>query len=65
MVLLYSTGCSRCKILKMKLIQKGVSFDEITNEDAIVAAGVAEIPSLQVDGELMGFMKSVDWVNRQ
>lgn len=65
MVILYSTGCSRCKILKMKLIQKGIAFSEITDENEIVSAGVAEIPSMMVDGAMLGFMDAVNWVNAQ
>ena len=65
MVYLFSTGCSRCRILEAKLRQKNIEYTKIEDEDTIIAEGVAEIPSLNVDGKLLGFIESIDWVNGQ
>lgn len=71
-VILWSTHCPRCKVLELKLQQKGVKY-EVNNgiEDkekvveAMMAKGFAEAPKLEVDGVVMGFKDAVDWLKEQ
>ena len=61
-VILYSTGCSKCAILKKKLDAARVSYQTCTDIDEMQALGMTEAPALSVDGNLMGFGEAVRWV---
>ena len=62
-IILYTTGCPRCKIIEKKLELKGIKFKTNTHEDEMVAMGLTEAPSLYVGGELLGFSDAVAWIN--
>ena len=64
-VILYSTHCPRCKVLTMKLQQKNIVYEEIDNEDEMIAKGFKEVPKLEVDGVIMDFKQAVDWIKEQ
>lgn len=63
MIVLYSTGCPKCKVLKQKLDAKGVVYEMNTSVSDMAALGMKSAPALQVDGELMLFADAVQWVN--
>jgi len=62
-IILYTTGCPRCKIIEKKLELKDIKFEVNTDEDEMVAIGMTEAPSLLVDGKLLGFTDAVAWIN--
>jgi glutaredoxin-related protein len=64
-VILYSTHCPRCKVLTLKLQQKGVEFEEINDVEVMTAKGFKEAPKLEVDGTVMDFKEAVDWLKGQ
>ena len=63
MVTLYSTGCPKCKVLKMKLQKKGIEYEENTNIDEMLEVGLKTAPALKVDDNLLPFEKAVKWVD--
>lgn len=63
MVVLYSTGCPRCEILKEKLQNKGIFFDVVEDKEKIVTMGFTSVPVLIVDGVIMDFREAVNWAN--
>lgn len=65
MNVLYSTGCPKCKVLKMKLEQKGIEYEENNSVDEMIALGMMSAPALSVDGKLMDFKEANDWINAQ
>lgn len=66
-VILYkSTTCPQCKVAKMKLEKKGISFTEVMDMDIITARGVEGIPTLEVEGELIYPLSAINkWINEQ
>ena len=64
-VVLYSTGCPKCNILKKKLTEKNISYTENQNVEEMIALNINEVPVLSVDGELINFGNAVKWVNSQ
>jgi glutaredoxin len=64
-VILYEHGCPRCKVLKMKLDQKGVQYEDVTDVEVMKERGFKEAPKLEVDGVVMDFKEAVDWVKEQ
>ena len=61
-VILYSTHCPRCKVLTVKLQQKGIEFEENNNVEEMKEKGFKEAPKLEVDGVVMDFKQAVDWL---
>lgn len=61
-VILYSTGCPKCNVLKKKLSDIGVEFTIVDDVDYMKGIGLSEAPMLDVDGTMMDFKAAVDWV---
>ena len=61
-VILYSTGCPKCGILKRKLDENGIAYDTVSDVDEMIRLGINSAPYLGVDDKLMDFKQAVDWV---
>lgn len=64
-VILYSTGCPQCKVLKAKLDAKHIQYQLVTDSYTMMTLGMSTVPQLAVEGEIMDFKSAVDWVNKQ
>lgn len=64
-VILYEHGCPRCKVLKMKLDQKGIQYETVSDISIMQEKGFNEAPKLEVEGVIMGFKDAVDWLKGQ
>lgn len=64
-VMLYSTGCPRCNILKKKLNEKGITFEENNDVEQMIEMNITQVPVLSVDGERMEFAQANEWINSQ
>ena len=62
MIVLYSTGCPKCKVLKEKLKSSNIQYVEITDIDTIVKNDIDTVPVLDVDGIRMGFSAANEWI---
>ena len=62
-VILYSTGCPKCNILKKKLEDAQIDYKVIEDVDVMVSKGLKDVPWLEVDGNLMNFVDSSKWIN--
>lgn len=65
MVVLYSTGCPKCAVLKKKLEQAHIEFTVDRDEETMISLGIDSLPVLGVDGELYEFGKAIEWINGQ
>lgn len=64
-VTLYSTNCPKCKVLKTKLNQKGIVYEEINDIDIMNKKGFEFVPKLDVDGIIYAFKEAVEWIGGQ
>ena len=66
-IILHTTNCPKCNILKKKLDSKGIEYKENFNIDVdyMLSLGIDTTPILQVDDEYMEFTKANEWVNNQ
>lgn len=62
-IILYTTDCPKCNVLKSKLQKKNIEFTENNAVDEMLALGITQAPVLSVDGELLDFKSAVIWVN--
>lgn len=63
-VVLYSTGCAKCRVLEAKLKAKKIEYKEVTDMNIMESKGFMSVPMLEVDGEIMNYRAAVDWVNK-
>ena len=59
-----SLTCPNCKVLQMKLDKKGVTYDVVTDVEAMKAKGISALPQLEVDGKLMAFGEANKWLTQ-
>lgn len=64
-VVLYSTGCPRCNVLKKKLQQKDIEYTEINDISIMESKGYLSVPVLEVDNISMNFKEANEWINNQ
>lgn len=62
-VVFYTTGCPKCRILKKKMDEKGIDYTICSDEERMIELGFAEVPVLEVKGEIYSFTEAVNWVN--
>jgi len=63
-MVLYSTGCPRCKVLKMKMEKKGLNFEVSTDIQNLIDKGFQTAPALELDdGKILTFEQAVKYVN--
>ncbi len=66
MITVYTTTtCPKCKILKKKLDEKGIAFEEFTDEEEMQRMGILSVPIMSVDGKLMDFSAAIKYVNER
>ena len=64
-IIMYSTGCPQCLVLKKKLENSGIAFTEVTDKERMIELGFNKVPVLEVDGKRMEFVEAVKWVNER
>ena len=64
-IVLHSTHCPKCNVLKSKLKQKNIDFEENNDVDLMVDKGFVTAPVLEVDGIAYNFKEAVDWIGEQ
>ena len=64
-IILYSTGCPQCIVLKRKLESKGIPFTENTDREKMLSLNFVRVPVLEVDGNRMDFAAANKWINEQ
>ena len=62
-IILYTTGCPKCEVLKKKLIAKNIEFIEINDKNKMIEKGILKVPVIEKDGELIDFVEANAWVN--
>ena len=65
MVILYSTNCPKCQVLKKKLDSKSIQYTVETSVDTMLYLGITQVPVLSVDGGLLSFTQANEWINAQ
>lgn len=64
-VILFSTGCPKCRVLTSKLKQKNISYEENNDIELMQEKGFITVPKLEVDGVVYDFKEAVEWIGEQ
>ena len=62
-VILYSTGCPKCAVLKQKLEKAHIQYAENTDLAEMQKIGLKAAPALVTDDGLLGFGDAVRWIS--
>lgn len=64
-IVLFSTGCPKCRILLKKLDSKGLDYTENKSIEEMQELGITSAPVLKVGEELLDFKSAIRWVDQQ
>lgn len=62
-IILFSTGCPKCNVLKQKLSTYSIDYTLETDMTEIIDAGLMTVPILKVDDKYLEFKEANDWLN--
>lgn len=62
-IILYSTGCPRCSVLKKKLDANNIDYHEVTDVDQMTKLGIDAVPVLNVGNKYLDFSQAIKWIN--
>lgn len=62
-IILYSTGCPKCNILKKKLDDASIEYTVESNIDNMMELGILSVPVLKVNDKLLSYMDAIKYVN--
>lgn len=65
MNILYSTGCPKCEVLKIKLKEKGIEYVECNDIEKMRELNIDEVPVLLYNNQLLKFKDAVVAINNQ
>lgn len=65
MVVLYSTGCTNCNILKKQLDNSGIEYEINSNTKEMIELGITDVPVLGVNGRLLDRKEAIVWIKEQ
>ena len=63
-MVLYTTGCPKCRILEKKLSDKGIGFEKCDDREVMSSLGMVWLPRLRLDdGRMLGYFDAGKYVN--
>ena len=62
-IVLYTTHCPQCIVLEKKLKAKNIQYTEVTDIDIMQSKNITFAPALEVDGEVLNFVKANKYIN--
>ena len=63
-IILYSTDCPRCKLVKQMLDIHHVPYTEITDKQAILDRDFDSVPMMDVNGKMMDYSGILTWLEQ-
>ena len=63
-IILYSTGCPKCNVLKKTLSDRNIQFTEVNSVDEMQRLGFKEAPKLSVDEKIYNFKDAIAWARQ-
>ena len=61
-IILYSTDCPNCKMLKLLLEKHGVAFVKNKSVEKMIEMGFDKVPVLKVDNKYMNYNEAKKWI---
>lgn len=62
-MIFYTTHCPKCRVLEIKLKQKGIQYVEIEDVELMKQKGITSAPAIEYNNEIYDFVNAVKLVN--
>lgn len=62
-IVLYTTGCPKCRIIEKKLKDKNIEFDICDDVDKMKEMGITSVPVLFIDNTNLPYYEAVKRIN--
>lgn len=62
-IILYSTGCPKCRVIENKLIEKNIKFQKVNDKEEMIKKDILNVPVLEIGNTIMGFVEANTWIN--
>ena len=62
-IILYSTGCPKCKVLETKLQNKGIYYTKNSSISDMTDLGISAVPVLRIGDVYFSFSEAIKWLN--
>lgn len=62
-IVLFSSGCPKCKVLKQKLDDKKIKYEVSEDFDELMQQNLQTVPVLKVNGKYYQFSEAIRMVN--
>lgn len=63
-IILFSTGCPKCNVLKKKLDSADIKYVEISDVNYMTELGITTVPVLKVNEEMLSYMDAIKYINK-
>lgn len=63
-IVMYSTGCPKCRVLEAKLKAIGVKYTVCNDVEEMERLGFSTVPVLSVDGKNYEFLEALKYINK-
>lgn len=64
-IILYTTHCPKCEILKEKLDNKNITYEICSDVKTMVAKGFRSTPILEVDNVALTYLDAINWIKER
>ncbi|MFA6728177.1 MAG: hypothetical protein WCS17_08190 [Prevotella sp.] len=64
-IVLYSTGCPRCRMIEKKLDGAGVRYIRVEDIHLMIVKGMMSAPMLEVNEEIMNYEQASEWIENR
>ena len=64
-IVLHSTDCPKCRVLKSRLKEEGIDFVENNDVETMIQKGFTMAPVLEVDGVAYSYKEAIEWIKEQ
>lgn len=61
-VILYTTGCPKCAVLKKKLETAGIAYTVCDDITEMRRRGLLSAPALNIGGRILAFSEAIEWL---
>lgn len=62
-IVLFSSGCPKCKVLKQKLDNRKIEYEVSEDFDELIEQNLQTVPVLKINGEYYQFGEAIKVVN--
>lgn len=62
-MIFYTTHCPKCRVLEIKLKQKGIQYVEVEDVELMKKKGITSAPAIEYNNEIYDFVNAVKLVN--